>query len=1153
MDNISKLYADVSKKLYIGTEDKIRGLLSTKEGAEKFYNVMKDKGVDLGNHTDYMVGLGHENLVEEKDAPPVGVNTEWNTDVDLATSAAKEAKYQADLAQNKLEWAQKQKPFGGSKPFGRVELGMNDKVVKSDNGQWLTESGRTYDNFAEANLDQNITDQHNSQSYRLSRMEEQLGEMKDRSGELLKESKKEDEKKFSQALGMGPYYGSMMRHESPNTTAIRKAQADLDDAQEALNELYRQRAEGGETNYIKNSVDFWKNLGSGNIKDAVKNLVDAGNDGLTTLKRVGRGFSDTAGDLSNWDFGVTDATHEGTLLSAILKRDNGQPLTKQEQFMLDSAALRAGVTNEVGDLGLAYTSGNVTAASLPFMIEMMANPLSGLGKGATKALMKYVVKKYGKEAVKNNMKKYLASKAVSRVSGDIAGSLGMTATTGFAGTAANAAERQIGFVQTAYDENGNIVYGGHVGGEDALTAWTKAFADRNIENWSEMSGAYFAALGAPIKAVIGKGIGRIVPDKVLQSDFAQWATKKYGDLKNSKFYKGVDAVKSRAQIGGLFEEYMEEKFGDLMRLSIGDTTFDTNSETGIFNLERNVETLVSLIPTQVGFGMLRLGGARTANYQYRQQRKAADKYLDGVLGENWKALRMQLDAAQHDPTAIAQIYSNMNQIGGNIPINVRRAVMNYINAQQSVLHSDPALYQSRTDRVDIQEQDGKFVASDKDAIGNVLGNKTFETREEADAYATNRMEETRDDDMHRFMQTARGLNMVDYNQTAEQFMQERGFDNMTAEEQAEFLDEMSSGRGKTGKAWIEFKTKTIENNISGANFAISSWEQAHGLEPGTIEDILDRQPTERTIEENDILSEAYGMLHDLAYPQGKAHVEQSKLDGIKLADEANLDAVLDVNEEGASAAKPDNAELAQLKLERETSHNIALNTLRSDTDMLTVFGEVMGNNGADAETVIQTLASMDEETLQNTLVDVMNEGVHTEKFQSVVDAVNAQAKYNAFIQRTGEKIDEKVERESNRRVFKGTLNGAQYTDKPTIITATDGEHTYQIVNSTEDIVTDDKGNVTSQGVFTAIDENGNVAVFKGSTALHIDAEEELPTFAETMRQGLQEAVSEVIEPTTEEEIAAENTEGAVAETQSQPAENAGAADAAAMPHDTDNT
>ena len=34
------------------------------------------------------------------------------------------------------------------------------------------------------------------------------------------------------------------------------------------------------------------------------------------------------------------------------------------------------------------------------------------------------------------MKKYLATKAVSRVSGDIAGSLGMTATSGFAGTAA---------------------------------------------------------------------------------------------------------------------------------------------------------------------------------------------------------------------------------------------------------------------------------------------------------------------------------------------------------------------------------------------------------------------------------------------------------------------------------------------------------------------------------------------------------------------------------------------------------------------------------------------------------------------------------------------------------------------------------------------
>lgn len=1198
MDNISKLYADVSKKINIGTENQVRGLLSTKEGADKFYNVMtKEYGVDLGNHTDFMVGLGHENLVEktpreelplmdyyglglDKFTPPSKPNIDYKAIVDIKGDTP----YERDLAsmvsgvesqrayftdpdevvrQDMLKWAR-----GAEGRVGAIKDNLEDrieynkknkdtlggsKVVESERGGYINEAGHRYDTRAEAEIEQNRIDQLKSQSYRLSRMEEQLGEMKDRSGELLKESKKEDEKNFSQALGMGPYYGSMMRHESPNTTAIRKAQADLDEAQETLNELYRQRAEGGETNYIQNSVDFWKNLGSGNIKDAAKNLVDAGKDALTTKDRVDREFLETISKFGNWDFGMTDATFEGTLVSAILKKDNGQPVSKQEQFALDASGLLAGVTEEVGDLGWAHTAGHVTGAAVPFIIETILNPGKGIGTGAQRLLTKYAIKKYGKEVVKNNIKKYLASKAVARVSGDIAGSLVGTATTGFGRTAANAAERQIGSVQTAYDENGNIVYGGHVGGEDALTAWGKAFADRTFENWSEMSGAYFAALGAPIKAVIGKGIGRLIPEKMLQSDFAQWATKRYGDLKKSKFYKGVDAFKKSAQIGGLFEEYLEEKYGDLMRLSIGDTTFDTNSETGIFNLERNVETLVSLIPTQVGFGMLRLGGARTANYQYRQQRKAADKYLDGVLGENWKALRMQLDAAQHDPTAIAQIYSNMNQIGGNIPINVRRAVMNYINAQQSVLHSAPALYQSRTDRVDIQEQDGKFVASDKDAMGNVLGNKTFETREEADAYATNRMEETRDDDMHRFMQTARGLNMVDYNQTAEQFMQERGFDNMTAEEQAEFLDEMSSGRGKTGKAWIEFKTKTIENNMSGANFAISSWEQAHGLEPGTIEDILDRQPTERTIEENDILSEAYGMLHDLAYPQGKAHVEQSKLDGIKLADEANLDAIMDVNEEGASAAKPDNAELAQLKLERETSHNIALNTLRSDTDMLTVFGEVMGNNGADAETVIQTLASMDEETLQNTLVDVMNEGVHTEKFQSVVDAVNAQAKYNAFIQRTGEKIDEKVERESNRRVFKGTLNGAQYTDKPTIITAKDGEHTYQIVNSTEDIVTDENGNVTSQGVFTAIDKNGNVAVFKGSTALRIEAEEELPTFAETMRQGLQEAVSEVIEPTTEEEIAAENAEGGTAEAKPQPAENTGAADAAAMPQPTENT
>jgi hypothetical protein len=416
MDNISKLYADVSKKFNIGTEDKVRAVLSTKEGAENFYNVLKDNGVDLGNHTDFMVSLGHENLVEEKDAPPVGVNTEWNTDVDLATSAAKDAKYQADLAQNKLEWTQKHKPFGGSKPFGRVDLGMNDKVVKSDDGKWLTESGRTYDNFAEANFDQNLTDQHNSQVYRLSRMQEQLDEMKPEVEEKGKEAVRNFLKKeqgrpwyenFSGVHTYNPTNARMMQDSEMNK--MLKASQDLEEAQETLNELYRQREEGGETHFFQNSLDFWKNLGSGNIKDAAKNLVDAGKDALTTKKRIDREFLETIGKIDNWDYGMTDSRTQGALASAIIKRDNGQPLTKTEQLALDAAALRTGITFEVGDLGLAHTAGHVTAASLPFMIEMIMNPASGFGKGATKLLTKYAIKKYGKEAVKSNIKKYLVT------------------------------------------------------------------------------------------------------------------------------------------------------------------------------------------------------------------------------------------------------------------------------------------------------------------------------------------------------------------------------------------------------------------------------------------------------------------------------------------------------------------------------------------------------------------------------------------------------------------------------------------------------------------------------------------------------------------------------------------------------------------------
>lgn len=306
MDNISKLYADVSKKFNIGTEDKVRAVLSTKEGAENFYNVLKDNGVDLGNHTDFMVGLGHENLVEEtpreelplmdyyelgldKFTPPSKPNIDYKAIVDIKGDTP----YEKDLAsmvsgvesqrayftdpdevvrQDMLKWAK-----GAEGRVDAIKDNLQDrieyskknkdtlggaKVVESERGGYINEAGHRYDTRAEAEIEQNRIDQLKSQVYRLTRMQEQLDEMRPEVEEKGKEAvwnflKKEHGRPWYEYFsGVHTYNQTNARMmQDSEMNKMLKASQDLEEAQETLNELYRQRAEGGETHFFKNSWD----------------------------------------------------------------------------------------------------------------------------------------------------------------------------------------------------------------------------------------------------------------------------------------------------------------------------------------------------------------------------------------------------------------------------------------------------------------------------------------------------------------------------------------------------------------------------------------------------------------------------------------------------------------------------------------------------------------------------------------------------------------------------------------------------------------------------------------------------------------------------------------------------------------------------------
>lgn len=123
--------------------------------------------------------------------------------------------------------------------------------------------------------------------------------------------------------------------------------------------------------------------------------------------------------------GLTDINTNGSVLDAAQNADKYgfDNISQDERDLLNLTAISNEVQSENADhIGWGYGAGEVTGESLPFMLETILNPASGLGKAAVKRMTQEAIKRYGKEAVKKAAKKYLAAKIGTRLIGDATGS-----------------------------------------------------------------------------------------------------------------------------------------------------------------------------------------------------------------------------------------------------------------------------------------------------------------------------------------------------------------------------------------------------------------------------------------------------------------------------------------------------------------------------------------------------------------------------------------------------------------------------------------------------------------------------------------------------------------------------------------------------------
>ena len=511
---------------------------------------------------------------------------------------------------------------------GQSNLGL-PLAPKNQDGAFIDALGREYESETEARLAQTgaqhareaLTEanmQHNDpKNYLLeqkARIEKELG---------ARSSQLERATEMAPSFATGVAGNAMTQAAARLTdklqdTKYKALTMQLDKVNQALDTL-------DEAEHAKAS-DQW-------IADSSNWIERAGKGVLSFGAATGRSFKRQASKLSNWDFGFSDLAGGLAIYDAVDKADKGgvEALSPEQRKMLDLYAYNNHIQGENKEhLGWGNTAGTVTAQALPFMLEMALNPASGVGKFAQRKAMQWAIKKYGKEKLKQLAKRYLLAKAGTRIAGDWLGAATMSATTGQARVAADAVQRRIGEVETDIDNFGRVTYGGHKNGVDWGEAFGKAFLSNTIENQTEMAGDYFGVIGK----AFSKG-GQKALDKIglgFVNDFMR-------NVSSTKVAKAVTDFENATHWNGTTGEYLEEVLGNVENaLMVGDSTFDAKEDTGVFNVDKNIETFLS-VAVMGGF----FSAVKTASYTAPKKRalnEMADigRQIDGMLGNNNAAL-----------------------------------------------------------------------------------------------------------------------------------------------------------------------------------------------------------------------------------------------------------------------------------------------------------------------------------------------------------------------------------------------------------------------------------------------------------------------------------------------------------------------------------
>lgn len=358
------------------------------------------------------------------------------------------------------------------------------------------------------------------------------------------------------------------------------------------------------------------------------------------FKGIARGFGDKLFDVNTWDMGVSDTKNSIELLKALRKYDEGEPLSESEQMLLDAKSVELATNAYFGSyIGRGYKAGAVTAQSLPFMLEMAVNPASTLGESTQSMLARYALSRFAKKGATRAAQKFAtkAAGAAGRALGDIAGSAVMAGTSGAVRVAGDAIDRYAGDIETDMDGQGQTVFAGH-DTESLGKSIAKAFASTAIENHSEMLGEYFAPALGIVSKLGRKGMEKFGLKNVV--DFVD-------DVSATDAAKLIADFQKRTKWHGTIGEYAEEVAGNIENaILVGDNTLDASDDTGVFNLDQNIDTFLGVALMGGVFSAVRTAMWRTPKYRARMEmEKARDEARTKYGSEAWQEIEDRMAEA----------------------------------------------------------------------------------------------------------------------------------------------------------------------------------------------------------------------------------------------------------------------------------------------------------------------------------------------------------------------------------------------------------------------------------------------------------------------------------------------------------------------------